>query len=226
MSDIVALAAEVAEEKTDDIILTGGEHALSEIIVMANEEMRIAKAVLEVEESGRKVANTQGKISGIKKLISAICAEFHLTQIAVEDTGDESAIVPDLDDEAFELAKKSRDELAERDDWKKVLARIQGIIDYSKNFLLFQAEKVRDLDIKQGELAGMTVYKRYFDSITGDASRRDRKAAEAKSEPFLPFDGEEEKTEGDEWRTNETEAVSDGVAPEFLPDAPELAEVF
>lgn len=165
--------------------------ALGQIIIRANEEIRMAIAKLEVEESGRDVARLQGNLSGYKKLISAMCAEFHLSQIEVEDNGESSVLLADLDDAELDVAQHDAIELQNSEEWKAVIARIDAIIEGSKNYLLYSAEKSRDLDLKQGEYKGMMICNDFFSAIENEVKRRRAIAEQKAREPDLPFEDEE-----------------------------------
>jgi hypothetical protein len=83
---------------------------LDQIIIIALQQMELDKAKLEVEESGREVAALQGEIAGIKDIISYISAEFHVTQAAIESTGDVPFTIPDLDENEFEVLRHDVEE--------------------------------------------------------------------------------------------------------------------
>lgn len=168
--------------------------ALGQIVIRANEEIRIAIAKLEVEESGRDVARLQGNISGYKKLISAMCGEFHLTQVDIEDNGDFSCKLADLTDAELDVAQHDAIELQNSEEWKAVIARIDAIIVESKNYLLYCAEKSRDLDLKQGEYKGMMICNDFFSAVNDEVERRKRIAEQKAREPDLPFDDETPET--------------------------------
>jgi hypothetical protein len=159
--------------------------AIDQIITIANDEMQRARDALEVEESGRAVAAFQGNIVGYKRLIAHMAAEFGLTQFAIEDLGDAPLKIPDLDDMTLVALRVDIESLKIDPQWSEVLARIDKDTEEMKNYLLFTAEKSRDLDLKQGQWKGETVYTRLFDSAEDEWKRREAKKQEKEKNPVL-----------------------------------------
>ena len=119
---------------------------LNEIVIRINQLSREAKNQLEVEESGRKVAELQGNIAGYRKFLDFLCAEFHLTQQFIEESGDEELNLAETSDKqldiySFEIHWLQNDSL----EWKELLGRIQETDDGLKDWLLYSATKSRDL---------------------------------------------------------------------------------
>lgn len=162
---------------------------INQIIATANYEMRMAIDRLQVEESGRDVAQDQGKVAGWKELISNLSANFHLIQALLEDNGEEPVSIPDLSDEELEAWKIDADLVRSTDEWKAVIARIEENILMLKNHLLFCAEKTRDLDIDQGKYRAQMIYQNVFEAIERELSRREAKKKEDKDAMPL-FEGD------------------------------------
>lgn len=164
--------------------------ALNEIVTIINYEVKMAKGKLLVEESGREVASLQGHVSGYSQLMNYLAAEFSITQIFIEDLGDEPQKVPDmLDTQVFNLELDVK-ELQETEEWKRLLARVEARTEELKNHLMFSAEKSRDLDVDQGQYKAMTSYNGFFRHVNAVAEmRRERAEEEAKRrEAELNFD--------------------------------------
>src|SRR5574343_2082206 len=131
-------AAEVGDESidqdeatTEEKAVAGlcGSLALNHLLVAIHEDMRFILAELEVEKSGRAINVMQGKLSGYKKFISAICAEFHLREFEVEDSGETAIyhrcgednefldIENDTPDELLHSLALDIEDLQKRDEW-------------------------------------------------------------------------------------------------------------
>ena len=164
--------------------------ALNQIIIIAIHRMGACKDDLETEENGRVVASLQGKIAGYKEIISILAAEFSLTQAMLDDTGDEPIDIGKADDEEVDASVASIEALRKTEAWAKVLARVEANIVNLKDFLLFSAEKSRDLDICQGKYEAQTVYKSFFSQVESESSYRQRKREEKQKEKaeHLPFE--------------------------------------
>lgn len=156
--------------------------AINQIITIANSEMRTARERLEVEESGREVASLQGKIKGFNILIGHMSAEFGLTQIAIEDLGDRPLLMSVLTDEQLFELEQDVEALKADPRWLAVIERIQQDDEASKNFLLFEAEKSRDLDLRQGQHKAEEIYKQLFYQVKNESKRRqDERERKAKN---------------------------------------------
>lgn len=164
--------------------------ALNQIIIIAIHKMGVCKDDLETEESGRVVASLQGKIAGYKEIINILAAEFSLTQSMLDDTGDVPFDIDKAQDEEIDVIGASIEALRKRDEWTKVLGRVEENVVALKDFLLFSAEKSRDLDICQGKYAAQTVYKSFFSQVESEVSYRQRKREEKQKEQaeHLPFE--------------------------------------
>ena len=119
-------------------------------LLLANiaRETKICKGQLEVEESGRKVATLQGKITGFKRMVNHLSAEFSITQNQIDSIGDEPPLIPDLrDHDVHELNTQRVVIEGASDEWKKVIDRIKKDYETLKDDLLYSASSTRDLDL-------------------------------------------------------------------------------
>lgn len=162
--------------------------ALNELITRVNRQVRECKGKLLVEESGREVASLQGHVAGYRYLTDFLAAEFHLSQVFLEDLGEDETMVPDLDDEAVFALERSCLQLQEELAWKAVLERIEARNEELKDFLLYQAEKSRDLDVSQGQRKAMSYFRDFFRHVGEVATSRRVAAAEKAKNPELEFE--------------------------------------
>ncbi len=152
---------------------------LNEIVIRINQLSREAKNQLEVEESGRKVAELQGNIAGYRKFLNFLCAEFHLTQQFIEESGDKELNLAETSDTQLDIYSSEIHWLQnDSHEWKEVLARIQETDDGLKDWLLYKATKSRDLDVAQGTHQAMIMYDKFFEAIFSEVERRKKKAEE------------------------------------------------
>jgi hypothetical protein len=163
--------------------------AINEIIIRTLHESAQCKDKLETEESGREVARLQGSVAGYRMFLSFLAAEFHLPQSVLEYTGDEGFEAPKLGDDQLISYRIDIADLKLSDAWVKVLARIEENTLKLKNFLLFSAEKSRDLDYSQGQFKATVFYENFFTAIENETARREKEAAERAKSPGL-FDDE------------------------------------
>jgi hypothetical protein len=159
--------------------------AINEIVVMAQAEMRSIRARLEVEESGREVASLQGQLCGCKLLVGHICGRFSLREQMIEDLGDVPLKVPDLDDATLTDLHADIGILREDPRWLEVLLVIKADDEESQRFLLLEAEKSRDLDLRQGQHRAEELYLRLFNSVENETKRRSDEDERRRKEPEL-----------------------------------------
>ena len=163
--------------------------AINEIIVRTLAESSICKDKLEIEESGRVVANLQGLVSGYRIFISFLAAEFHISQSALEYNGDVGFEIPKITDLELSMYQIDIEGLKITEAWKNVLERIEKNTEQLKNNLLFNAEKSRDLDYSQGQYKATNFYKEFFVAIDNEVGRREKERDERRKKPGL-FDAE------------------------------------
>ena len=163
--------------------------ALNQIIIMAQSEMRRAIAQLQVEDKGREVAALQGNVAGYKELIGNIAARFHLSQIMLEDEGDEPFKIPDLTDDDLAVVDSDAKALMGREEWQAVLERVESNIYAWKNELYYGGSSTRDLDIIQGKHKGQKIFEAFFESVQNEVERRAAEAAEKAKQPTLFDEG-------------------------------------
>jgi len=158
---------------------------INQIVERTHEAKRLAHAKLEVKESGRELASLQGQIAGRKEYLGILAAEFHLSQSFLEDTGDSSLILVEMEEADLEGIQAEINELQHCEEWGNVLARIDGLTSDLKDYLLFGAEKSRDLDICQGKHKAHVAHVAFFEAVKIALEWVRKKAAEKKEE--LPF---------------------------------------
>jgi len=158
--------------------------------LVGNIHLNIAnnKKNLEVEESGRKVTSLQGYIQGYREFIETVRETFGLELNEVEDDGDYPESVEKMDDESLKYLSLDCENLRITEEWKAIVETIESEAENIKYVLLYEADKVHDLDILQGRHRGMTAYIKLLDSVKNEISRRERVAEEDAKSPQLPFD--------------------------------------
>lgn len=165
--------------------MNGKGIALNQIIIHAQSEMRTAQAQLEVEEKGREVAKLQGKVAGYKEIISIIAAKFSLSEIMLEDTGENPFKVPDMTDDDLEILRIDTEGLKTSEQWGQVIARVESNIDHWKDALFYGGESTRDLDLSQGKYEGQGIFKSFFSSVDSEVERRAKEAEKKRKAPSL-----------------------------------------
>ena len=181
-------------KRKSDMETRGTALALDEIVIRAHYERRAAHEKLEIEESGREVASLQGHIAGYKLLVEYIIKSFNLSGVwcaLIEDNNDLPLIVPDLSDEFLSELKVSANDLIDSEVWQNVMNDVILETDRLKNYLLFTAEKSRDLDFCQGKYSGMNLYESLFSEIDTEINRReeDQKKKQEENAGTFDFDG-------------------------------------
>jgi hypothetical protein len=154
---------------------------LNLLIMKINERLRDCKNALETEEKSKEVACLQGKISGYKILINYLCGEFELSQVSVEDNGDDAPVLADSPVEYIKKLIAQLQEIETDSRWERLIERVEEHTHQSKDFLLFEAKNSRDMFFIQAEYEGITIYKGIFEGITIAEKCRDAE---------LPFEGE------------------------------------
>lgn len=154
-------------------------------------EKQAALDKLEVEESGRVVASLQGHIAGYKQIVLIIAKEFVFIPgylSILHDNSDKDILIADLEDEELALLAINAKNLINSTSWENVMKDVLGRTEELKSFLLFKAEKSRDLDVGQGTYHGMTIYESFFKAIDDEVERREKAKKTKKQE--LPFDSD------------------------------------
>ncbi len=127
---------------------------------------------LEIEEVGRMVASLQGELSGLKTFIKFVCDVFAIHHIEYND--DQLIEIDELlDSDLNELHDEVK--LFEEHDgrWREIQSRVNNLLDEKKNFLFYEAEKTRDLDICHGIRDGLTLYKKICNEIRYEYKHRE-----------------------------------------------------
>jgi len=168
--------------------ILGGSLVLTEIVTRAIWGQKESHQKLEIEESGRVVATLQGKIAGYKQLLNLIGESFELH-------GPWCAVIEDSNDRPIEITEMSDAYLSELKygvkvfreyhvSFDKVVKAIQAETESLKNYLLFEADKTRELDVGQGKYKGMMLYNDFFKAVEAEVERREKNKKET-----LDFDG-------------------------------------
>jgi hypothetical protein len=145
---------------------------LNLLIIKLNQKIRECKEKLEVEEKSKEVAFLQGHLSGYKELIKFLCAEFELTQVFIEDAGDDAPELPNMDVAQIKALLNDVTALATDERWERVTESVTNKALELKDYLLLGAENARDLYITQAKYEGMTLYKKLCVDIEGEKRRR------------------------------------------------------
>jgi hypothetical protein len=143
--------------------------AILQIITWTHDEIDRCREKLETEPSSRELAFLQGKIPGCKFALKAIEEIFSLSDEFLKQ-GEKPCKMSSLTQEQILGAEKDMEELQESEQWQQFLVRIQERTEVLKDFLLFEANKSRDMDVHQGEYKGMITYKTVFNAINDSAS--------------------------------------------------------
>lgn len=174
--------------------------AANYLVTVINAQMRYVREHLETESSGRILASLQGHLQGFKDLFRYLSAELGLAEFALEDTGDIGTPVfavdriddcnlkmfgLELDDLALEAFQIDIAALRGDPRWPKLLARVEDKTEEMKTYLIDYADKSRDLDLKQGERKGMTIYLRLFQAVEDEARWREDQRKEKAKNPLL-----------------------------------------
>jgi hypothetical protein len=158
--------------------------AINYLIVKSNMDERKYKGDLEIEESGRVLANLQGKVSGHRKFIAFLTDRFNLSPHVTQDSG-ESESIEDFDDPHLYALQISIADMQSRQEWRYFINDVDTEISILKNNLLYSAEKSRDLDIAQGTYQGLTFYNEAIRNVTREIERREEKAKKEREQPGL-----------------------------------------
>lgn len=161
------------------------EQAVDYLVFRSKAEIELSKIELETEENGRKIANYQGVIAGNKEFLRIVFEQFANIQ---QDSEERFFPVNEMDDDYFNDLILDCENLRKDDDWKIIDGLINDDTETAKSFLLFEAEKGRDLDVTQGQHRGQTIASRIFREIEGEKRRRENISEEEARNPRLPFD--------------------------------------
>lgn len=165
--------------------------AINELIVRINEASRDCKTKLEYEESGRVVAALQGKAAGFKSLLNFMAAEFKLSRLMMEDLGETSTLLPEFDNETIFNLEVQIVDLKASSAWAGVVLKIDEVTARLKDYLLFTAEKSRDLDLSQGQHKALVFFEEFFSAVGFESIRRKKVADEKRKSPEFEFEAGE-----------------------------------
>lgn len=168
--------------------ILGDNLVLAEIVTRAIWGQKESHQKLEIEESGRVVATLQGKIAGYKQLLNLIgeSFDFHGPWCAViEDSDDKPIDITEMSDAYLSELKSGVKVFREyHESFDKVTKGIQAETESLKSYLLFKADKTRELDVCQGKYKGMILYNDLFKAVEEESERREKNKKET-----LDFDG-------------------------------------
>jgi hypothetical protein len=171
--------------------------AIDRLIVVVNAWTRYVRAHLEIEEGSRVLASLQGHLAGYKDLFGFLSAEFGLMESSLEDNGDiptPTCAVEDMhtddfrrlgleaDDMTLEALRMAIKVLREDPRWYLLLNRVEEKTEEMKTYLIDYADKSRDLDLKQGERKGMTIYLRLFKAVEDEVRSREEERERKRKE--------------------------------------------
>jgi hypothetical protein len=160
--------------------------AVEQIIIRSLNNEEICKSKLEVEESGRTVARLQGEISGYKMLVSLVINEYDIPVYMLEELPKQEPI--NLSEiEMLELAELNVWAIALKSDerWALIEDSVEVETKSMKDYLLFSAEKTRDLDIQQGKYSALTSYRTFLRDIEREVKPgNEKKNKQGNSQPY------------------------------------------
>ena len=171
---------EMKKVETPEIILT--------LIQQLNFEAGMKERLLQQEESGNKIANLQGFLSGVRAYKQAMRDSGYI--LDEEFDGTEKRLIPFLDDgvciiELPELRKVNLDidEATISDEYDGFKVFWDNAIDKQKNWLFYISEKGRDLHFVKGWYEAMRWVDETIEQLKVELELAEKAAAEN-----LPFD--------------------------------------
>lgn len=171
---------EMKKVETPEIILT--------LIQQLNFEAGMKEKLLQQEESGNKIANLQGFLSGVRAYKQAMRDSGYI--LDEEFDGTEKRLIPFLDDgvciiELPELRKVNLDidEATISDEYDGFKVFWDNAIDKQKDWLFYISEKGRDLHFVKGWYEAMRWVDETIEQLKVELEFAEKAAAES-----LPFD--------------------------------------
>lgn len=171
---------EMKKVETPEIILT--------LIQQLNFEAGMKERLLQQEESGNKIANLQGFLSGVRAYKQAMRDSGYI--LDEEFDGTEKRLIPFLDDgvciiELPELRKVNLDidEATISDEYDGFKVFWDNAIDKQKDWLFYISEKERDLHFVKGWYEAMRWVDETIEQLKVELEFAEKAAAES-----LPFD--------------------------------------
>lgn len=171
---------EMKKVETPEIILT--------LIQQLNFEAGMKERLLQQEESGNKIANLQGFLSGVRAYKQAMMDSGYI--LDEEFSGTEKRLIPFLDNgvstielpELREVVYKLN-EITASEDFEKFKNVWDEAIDEQKNWLFYISEKGRDLHFVKGWYEAMKWVDETIEQLEVELELAEKAAAES-----LPFD--------------------------------------
>jgi len=182
------------------------------ILTAVYDRMRYCKNKLEIEESGKFIANLQGKISGYNLLLDQM--KKNIPFLDFSDTGEEEVVPHDMDDS--ELVFISMELLTNRCYWDPIEKFMKYQVAQDKHYLYYDCKKSRDIDVIHGKRDGMLMFKGIFQAIKNEINDR------REEEPLFKEDLEKE---GMDLELFDFESdIDPAETPELFEDEPEKLE--
>lgn len=171
---------EMKKVETPEIMLT--------LIQQLNFEVGVKERQLQLEESGNKIANLQGFLSGVRAYKQAMKDSGYI--LDEEFDGTEKRLIPFLDDDICTIKLPelrevvyALNEITTSEDFEKFKNVWDEAIDEQKNWLFYISEKGRDLHFVKGWYEAM----KWVDE-TVERLKAELECAEKDEAESLPFD--------------------------------------
>lgn len=171
---------EMRKVETPEIMLT--------LIQQLNFEAGMKEKLLQQEESGNKIANLQGFLSGVRAYKQAMMDSGYI--LDEEFGGTEKRLIPFLDDDVctIELPELREvvytlNETTKSDEYIKFKGFWGGAVEKQKDWLFYISEKGRDLHFVKGWYEAMKWVDETIEQLKVELELAEKAAAES-----LPFD--------------------------------------
>ena len=144
------------------------------LIVGINHRLKQSKILLETEEKAKEIANLQGGICGLKKLLDYLLELFSsICAITYIDEEEKEIIIEKISTAQINELYKELTELIETSEWKELLKRTQDNREKLKEMLFSQADCARDLYLAQAQQDGLTYFNYLLGRVQDEYSRRE-----------------------------------------------------
>lgn len=181
-------------EETETKVLTT---SFIQLIKQMNEQAYENEAALAVEESAVKIANLQGYLAGVRKYKSMLQDAGYELDIKYMDTTERSLFYYDddktcnLNIHELRVAISDIEEVTDTASWEEFKKSWQEVVDAMKDELFYKSEKGRDLHFCKGWYKAMQQVDAYIEGLNRQLEYLEQEKASS-----LPFDDDEEETEG------------------------------
>jgi len=137
-----------------------------------NQKLRDAKTALETEEKAREIATHQGNIIGWRKLLNYLGEFFELSDVFVQDYGEEAPRVEGIETQELDELYAQMELLTASAEWESLSKKVAENKEFLKETLITAADSARDLYIAQAQQSGVTVYVQLFNDLEDEFNRR------------------------------------------------------